>query len=119
MVNRRHIVIAALLIVIAAGAAVWWYWPRDTAKQFSEMTPAERVATIRDRRGSPDVDFLLAALKDENVDVRIMAADRLRGETLPRGAERAAALVEALKDDHPGVRRAVALALGWIGPDAS
>src|SRR5438270_5056112 len=118
MVNRRHFVIVALLFVSVAGVGIWWYWSRDAAKRFSEMPPAERVAAIRDSGGSPAMDLLLAALKDEDADVRIVAAQHLRGEGW-RGSEKAAALVDALKDPHSGVRREAAEALCSMASDAS
>jgi HEAT repeat protein len=118
MDKRRLYCIGILLVILAVGASARWYWGRDPAKQLREMTPAERVAAIRDTGGNADVDFLLAALKDEDADVRIVAAQHLHRDGW-RGAERAAALVAALRDPHTGVRREAAESLCRIGPDAS
>src|SRR5712692_9370746 len=117
MPKNRRILVLAVLIALVAAIGAWLYWFRDAAKQLRDITPAELVAAIRDISGSPDVDLLLAALKDDDADVRIVAAQHL-GKEGWRGAERAAALVEALGDRHPGVRREAAESLCSIGAAA-
>jgi hypothetical protein len=61
--------------------------------------------------GSPAVKPLIAALKDENSDVRKAAADAL----VKIGAPAVEPLIAALKDENSDVRQAAAKALGKIG----
>src|SRR5262249_42092776 len=77
--------------------------------------PAVRVAAIR--AGASDA-FLLQALRDEDADVRLIAAQHLGGTggAIPA---RIAALVEALGDPHAGVRREAAESLYRIGTTAA
>jgi HEAT repeat protein len=61
-----------------------------------------------------DEQRLIDRLRDDNPDVRLLAAQRLRGAN---GAA-LAALVGALKDEHVSVCREAAWSLGAAGPDA-
>src|SRR5262245_41325689 len=109
---------AALLILgVAVAVCAFWFWNRRPSARWQDMSPAMRVAAIRDTRATPDVDLLLQALTDEDTDVRLVAVMHLRGLE-SRGAEIARALIEALKDSHAGVRREAAESLSKIGPES-
>jgi HEAT repeat protein len=63
------------------------------------------------------VTALVAALKDENAKVRLVAAEALVGID-GAGSKDALALGEALKDRESGVRQLAAEALGSLGEQA-
>jgi HEAT repeat protein len=109
---------AAVLLVLALGAAgALWASRRgaaDPAAKLQDPNPAVRVAAIRDSPGALSDDLLIAALKDEDADVRLVAARRLRGQ----GKKSVRALIAALGDPHAGARRQAAESLCWIGAPA-
>ena len=84
------------------------------AAKLKDPSPAVRVAAIRDSGERIPDHLLVAALKDADADVRLVAAEHLRGqdETSVR------ALIAALGDPHAGVRRQAAESLCWIGAPA-
>jgi HEAT repeat protein len=103
----------ALLAVVAAPMLQ----QRRYALALKDPSPAVRAAAVRALGAPGNEQLFIETLGDPDADVRLLAADRL-GEHGARGAERVAALVGALNDDHAGVRREAAWALGHIGPDA-
>jgi HEAT repeat protein len=119
--STRPLIVMVVLLVLALGVGIGaqalsrndpWYHPRAA---FRDPNPAVRVAAIRALGWHEDASFLIPALRDENADVRLMAAMRLGGAGAG-GTERAKALVEALDDPHLGVRREASEALCSIGP---
>jgi HEAT repeat protein len=108
----RRIIAAAFLVGAGAAIFAYWRWNRN-GRDWNEMTSAERVAAIRDERRS-DADILIAALKDNDPDVRIVAAQHI-GRSSGRETEGVMALVAALGDAHAGVRREAAEALCHLG----
>jgi HEAT repeat protein len=114
--TRLQIICAGVGLGFGAVLLGVWLWNRSAAIRWSDMSAAERVAAIRDRQEA-DVDFIIEALKDPDADVRLVAAQHLRGERR-KGAQRAEALIEALKDPHAGIRRQAAESLCSIGADA-
>jgi HEAT repeat protein len=117
--GKRGATWAAVLLVLALGAAgLIWATGRgaaDAAARLKDPNPAVRVTAIRDTPGALSADLLIAALKDPDADVRLVAAQHLGY----RGDERKLrALVEALADPHAGVRREAAEALCLIGAPA-
>jgi HEAT repeat protein len=119
MLGRRIILILVLIIVGAGFGAVIVNVPQGgSAASVRDENPAVRAAAIRAMGWHGDANLLIEALRDENADVRLLAAEHL-GERGPQGERRAAALVEALKDPHAGVRRVVAESLCSIGPESA
>jgi HEAT repeat protein len=116
--GKRGVTWVALLLVLALVAARLLsahLGTADAAARLKDPNPAVRVAAIRDAPGAVSADLLLAALKDPDADVRLVAAQHLGY----RGDERnLRALVEALGDPHAGVRREAAEALCLIGAPA-
>jgi HEAT repeat protein len=115
--RRRRVSYTLVLAFLAVGAVFWWVQSRkdEVAARLKDPSPAVRVAAIREADRTPDEDLLIAALSDEDADVRLVAAQRLRGHG-PEAAKRARALIVALKDEHAGVRREAAESLYWMGP---
>lgn len=96
--------LVAILILINARQQNRW------DESLRSANPAVRAAAIRHISNE---SRLIGALKDENPDVRFIAARRLGGK-----AAGAAALVGLFPDEHDYVRRQAAESLGWIGPPA-
>jgi HEAT repeat protein len=117
---RRRIILALVLIIVGIGlGAVIVNVPRGgSAASLSDENPAVRAAAIRAMGWYGDANLLSEALRDENADVRLLAAQHLGGRG-PQGERRAAALVDALKDSHAGVRQAAAESLCSIGPESA
>jgi HEAT repeat protein len=101
---------------LVLGLLVSFYWRRPFSWKASPSTPATIVAAIRGQGQTSDPDFLVSALKHEDADVRLIAAQHLAGSG-PDVPKRAEALIEALKDPHASVRREAARSLGEIGPE--
>jgi HEAT repeat protein len=101
---------AALILGLVALAVAYPLGP--AVNRLRDPNPAARAAAVRAAR-SPSL--LVEALRDENADVRLLAAMQLQGGP-GRGAETARALVAALRDPHVGIRREAAAALGSVGP---
>jgi HEAT repeat protein len=120
--HRRNVVLWIILVTLvgSAIAAGCWYRSVRIDAQLHDPSPAVRVAAIRGLDKDRDLDLLLAALKDEDADVRLVAVMQLetrRYTTMPPQCEKtAAALIEILKDRHAGVRRAAAESLGLMWP---
>jgi HEAT repeat protein len=95
------------------------FWPQDPRweEAFRDENPARRAEAARRLSRVGSEQLFIDALKDDNSDVRLLAAQELGGPG-PKGAERAWALCRALKDDHAGVRREAAWSLSLVGPDA-
>jgi HEAT repeat protein len=102
---------------IVAFAIVFWPWHPRWEEALRDPNPAVRAAALRKMSRDGNEQLLIDALKDENADVRFLAAEKLRGQG-PKGAERASALCRALEDDRYWVRREAAWSLSWIGPEA-
>jgi hypothetical protein len=77
--------------------------------------PGEEAARTLIALGEPAVEPLAAALKDENLGIRRMAASTLGNIKDPRAVE---PLATALKDDDRNVRMMAAWALAEIGEPA-
>ncbi len=103
---RRSWRVAGLvgLVVIVAGVVAVRGWQGQGKPGLDDENPAVRAAAVRSLPLRGNEERLIAALEDENADVRLLAAGRLGGATEKR-AEGIAALVGALKDPHAGVRR--------------
>ena len=116
----RRIFLALVLILVGAGfGAVIVNVPRGgSAASVRDENPAVRATAIRAMGWYGDANLLIEALRDENADVRLLAAQHLGGEG-PQGERRAAALVDALKDPHAGVRRVAAESLCSIGSESA
>jgi HEAT repeat protein len=116
--GKRGATAVAILLALALGAAgVIWASRRGTAgaaTRLKDPNPAARVAAIRDSGKRIPDHLLVEALKDADADVRLVAAEHLRGqdETSVR------ALIAALGDPHAGVRRQAAESLCRIGAPA-
>ena len=115
--GKRGAVWAVILLALASVATslLWTRWATaDAAARLKDPNPAVRVMAIRDSRERVPDHLLAEALKDSDADVRLVAAQRLRGqnETSTR------ALISALGDRHAGVRRQAAESLCWIGAPA-
>jgi len=117
---QKHWVLCGFAIVIAIATAV--YFAIDTVQNpyrpsFDDPDPAVRADAIRRSSCCHTDSRFFELAKDENADVRILAADLLGGEG-PRAERRAIALARLLEDVQLGVRRQAALSLGSIGADA-
>lgn len=115
--GKRGAAWAVVLLALALGAAAVLSARRDTANaaaMLQDPSPAVRVAAIRDSHERLPDHLLIEALKDADADVRLVAAQRLRGqdETTIR------ALIASLGDRHAGVRREAAESLCLIGAPA-
>src|SRR3954452_113560 len=91
-------------------------WPTSPktlpgAAAFKDGNPAVPSAAVG---VAAEPAVLITALQDENPDVRLVAAQRLRGA----GPRETAALIGALEDKHAGVRRESAESLSRIGAAA-
>jgi len=125
--SARRILLALVLVAVGAGfgAVIVNIGQGGPAASLKDKDPAMRVAALRAMRWHGDVNLLIGALRDENADVRLLAAEYLDGpgpqlgEFDPEGEKRAAALVGALKDPHAGVRRMAAESLCLIGPESA
>jgi HEAT repeat protein len=83
---------------------------RDTREpRLDGHSPAGAAARALGKIGDPAVEPLIAALEDENSDVRFFAAVALKEIKDPRAVD---PLIGALKDENPVVREYVA---GWLG----
>jgi HEAT repeat protein len=105
--------VTGLVVSLAAGGG-----SRDWPRELADPDPAVRAQAVRDMPLEGNVDLLIQALRDEDADIRMLAADRQEVNVAYKAEERARALVQALKDKHAGVRRQAVWALAWIAPDA-
>jgi HEAT repeat protein len=105
----KHVFWVGLVCVLLGAILAIGYGLRvREAAPAKGSSPAERVAVLRSRDRPPGVDRLLEALKDEDADVRLVAAMRLHGL---KDRAQARALLKSLKDPDPHVRSGAALAL--------
>jgi HEAT repeat protein len=116
MKSRRAVFVVAVVLIAVAVVTLWVVIrSRRLDAELHDPSPAVRLAAVRTLDRNADVDLLIAALKDDDADVRLVAAWRLGGTPGP-AEKRVSALIEALKDRHAGVRRAAAESLWSIGP---
>jgi hypothetical protein len=116
MSGRRIILVLVLIIIGIALGAVIVNVPRGgSVASVRDENPAGRVEAIRAMGWHGDANVFIEALRDENADVRLLAAEHLGGGDFTDGRQ-TAALIAALKDPHAGVRRAAAESLCSIGP---
>jgi HEAT repeat protein len=104
--------------VIAAPSIYSAFYHRSLLLRLNDPNPAVRVASIRATGYEGHVDMLMKALRDEDADVRLVAAMHLRGrraEAVPS----IKALIAALKDEHAGVRHEAAVSLSAVGAPAA
>jgi HEAT repeat protein len=106
-----------LALAVAALVATWAVYRHRYQARLQDPNPAVRVAALRalDRRA--DATPVIRALRDENADVRLVAAQRLGGPGT-NARERAEALVEAFDDPHFGVRREARESFCRLGPES-
>jgi HEAT repeat protein len=114
------------LIGVLAGLAFWGVaavvsaiagvWHPGARYSLTDPNPAVRAAAVRELKRDGNEQLLIDRLRDEDPDVRLLAAQRL-GREDASGAV-LAALITALKDEHAGVRREAAWSLGKSGPNA-
>ncbi len=95
----------------------WHGAPRPQRKDLRDDSPAVRVWALRELGRGLGADELIAALNDEDADVRLVAAQQ-RGASVSEIGRWAEALVGALGDPHAGVRSEAADTLCWIGERA-
>jgi HEAT repeat protein len=103
-----------LAMIVAVVAFVFWRRHERWDKALSDPREAVRADAIRRMSREGNEELLIAALKDDNVDVRLLAVQRLTGPG-PKAKERARALIESLADDRPSVRREASWSLSYIG----
>jgi HEAT repeat protein len=107
-------VLLVLVLLVAGARWVARLGAANTAARLKDPSPAVRVAAIRDSQERIPDDLLIEALKDEDADVRLVAARYLHG----RNDSSIRALLDALRDKHAGVRRQAAESLCEIGAPA-
>lgn len=112
--KRKALWLAAAALVLGLVTLAVAYPRRAEADHLRDPNPAVRAAAVRATHSPAE---LVGALRDENSDVRLLAARRLQWRK-DLGDETVRALVGALKDRHAGVRREAAKGLGFIGPPA-
>jgi HEAT repeat protein len=116
--HRIRCVLAGSALGVGVLLAVWALTRHAPTVSLQDPNPAVRVAAIRAMGTPGDAELLIAALRDEDADVRLVAAQHLGGSG-PQAEQRAAALGEALKDRRAGVRREAAESLWSLGPVSS
>jgi HEAT repeat protein len=116
----RRIFLALVLILVGVflGAVIANLPQSHSAASVTDANPAVRAEAIRAMGWHGDAAVLIEALRDENADVRLLAAEDLGGSDLTDGRQ-TGALIAALSDPHAGVRRAAAESLLSIGPESA
>ncbi len=119
--KRRHVVGVGVVLALGVAVVLVFVIPsRRLDAELRDPNPAVRAAAVRSLDAESDSDQLLAALQDENADVRLLSAmqlgSRRPGRTGPWAEKEADGLIEALKDRHTSVRREAAEALGCLWP---
>jgi HEAT repeat protein len=117
MPKRSAIWISLVVLGVLALVVLVLVAPDGKLQALHDANPGVRLAAVRDLDRDAGVDRLIDALNDEDADVRMVAANRL-GQGDRHAEKKTPALVEALRDRHPCVRREAALSLGMIGPPA-
>jgi HEAT repeat protein len=117
----RHVTAAGVVLAVAVGVVLILAIPtRKLDAELRDPNPAVRAAAVRSLDAETDSDRLLAALKDENADVRLLSVMQLGNRRPERKAplteQEAAGLIEALKDHHMSVRREAAEVLARLWP---
>jgi HEAT repeat protein len=125
-VRKYLYLLGAGLLVVLIVAAIEEIPPRMRRSrllaELHDANPAVRAHAIRFLDKDADTDLLLAALNDDDPDVRLVTIMKLetrrysRTESLPDAEKKARALVPLLKDRKASVRRAAAESLGWMWP---
>ena len=110
------VLVFGLLLVAALEVVSLARRSRLLAK-LSDPSPAVRLAAIRSLDRDADVDLLVAALTDDDADVRLITAERLGGEGA-NTRKRADALITALRDQHAGVRKEARSSLWSLVPES-
>jgi HEAT repeat protein len=119
MLGRRIFLALALILVGVVLGAVIANLPQSySAASVRDENPAVRVEAIRAMGWHGDANVFIDALRDENADVRLLAAEHLGGGDF-KDERQSAALIAALKDPHAGVRRVAAESLLSIGPESA
>ena len=114
MLGRRIFLVFVLILVGVVLVAVIANLPQLLLASVRDENPAVR-GRPSERWVGRETPTCSSLLRDENADVRPFAAEHLGGGDFTD--ERAtAALIDALKDPHAGVRRAAAESLCSIGP---
>ncbi len=109
---------AALVVPMVAVPTVTLTLPHERySATLDDPDPAVRAAAVRATGWHGHVDLLKQALQDEDADVRLLAAIYLQPRSEKAGPS-AKALIGLLKDEHKGIRREAAEALGAIGAPA-
>jgi HEAT repeat protein len=115
MKARRIALVASVALIGGVFLVILLRSPHvDVDADLRDPNPAVRAAAVRRLTVDTDRDRLLSSLKDDNSDVRQLSAMAL-GER-PAAASSTAALIEALKDRHAGVRRTAGESLGALWP---
>jgi HEAT repeat protein len=104
----------ALGLFVVLLVVVLWLIAEPQSARLHDANPAIRAAAIRRLSRDWQIGELIQALRDENADVRMLAAQHLEGNG-PQVAEKALALVHVLADEQPNVRREAAWSLGSLG----
>jgi HEAT repeat protein len=110
------------ICALAPGLLVLTYGCVSTGVRFSsdkalhDPNPVIRAAAIRRLPKGGSNELLIEALKDENPDVRELAAQRVIISSA-KGDEGARALVQLFRDEHPSVRKQAIRQLGMGGPN--
>ena len=117
----RHVAAAGIALAVAVAVVLVLAIPsRRLDAELRDPNPAVRAAAVRSLDAESDSDRLLAALKDENADVRQLSVmqlgSRRPGRKAPLTEQEADGLIEALKDHHMSVRREAAEALACLWP---
>jgi HEAT repeat protein len=122
---KKRLIVSGIMIAIglALEIAVVSIWPRHGWRSWSlnDPDPAVRAQAGRTMDRDGNEAALIAQLKDNNPDVRLLAAQKLGSDYSDAGskqAERAWALITMLDDEHASVRREAAWSLSHLGPQA-
>ncbi len=120
MKARSAVILTVVLAAVLSGVLLLVFRSPRVEADLRDPNPAVRAAAVRGLKVDSDTDRLLAALKDDDADVRLLSAMRLKERPIGKPGtdveRKATALIEALKDRHAGVRRAAAEALGNLWP---
>lgn len=111
---------AALMVVPMLAVLLFTFAVRNRGNNLTldDPNPAVRVAAVRATGYHANVELLTKALHDENADVRMAAAIKLRSRREEAGPS-AKALIALLKDEHQSIRREAVEALSAIGAPAA
>jgi HEAT repeat protein len=111
---------AVVPILVAVVAFVAWrrheQWENHLKWEnaLRDPRPAVRADAIRRMPRGGNEELLITSTSDDNVDVRLLAVQRLRG----LGPKGISLLIKALADDRLCVRREASWALSYVGREA-